>query len=116
MAHAYVHLAAGMSAGLLISLAYVLLKKRNLYSAHTLRLIALWAYGLGTLAVVPHLAMELKIIDTAPAGLFAYLFVGYPLISESVAGGMLKGQFLIGFIVALLYLVALRTTYKSIGR
>lgn len=108
MAHAALHFAAGMTAGMVLlapRLKQAWQTRTRLYDAVKWWILAAW--GLGFAAIIPSLLRYAGLPESVCSGWWMNVFLFHPLINWLLPQNLILASFIFGSLIALQYLVIL---------
>jgi hypothetical protein len=108
MAHAALHFAAGMTAGMVLMaprLKQAWQTRQHLYPAVKRWILISW--GLGFTAIIPSLLRYAGLPESFCSGWWMNVFLLHPLINRILPQNLILASFIFGSLIALQYLVIL---------
>lgn len=106
MAHAALHFAAGMTAGMVLlapRLKQAWQTRSHLYAAVKWWILAAW--GLGFTAIIPSLLKYAGLPESFCSGWWMNVFLLHPLINHFLPQNLILASFIFGSLIAFQYLI-----------
>ena len=113
MAHAALHFAAGMTAGMILlapGLKQAWQKRTLLYTATKWWVLAAW--GLGFVAIIPSLLKFAGLPEPFCSGWWMNLFLLHPLLNRFLPQNLILASFIFGSLIAFQYGVILAAIFR----